>query len=448
MKNQKNLLLTITVLTFVLCCLTPLVHAQISPQTIKETFDVRPGGQLTLNSQFGTIDVKINSRNQVSFVATKAVRPNINMIIGGFTKSELDRLVQEALTDFEVTFSQTGSNVLIQGKFRRGWEYWQRQSQVMTYILAKLKIDFQVRVPRQYNVDLKTAFGGNILTDNIGGELKAESGWGDINLGSVTGTVNAKTGNGGDITLKGCQSTVEAISGWGDINLGNVTRTVNAITGNGGDITLNDCESTVAVRSDWGNLQLGNVAGVVNAKTGNGGDITLKGCQSTVEAITGWGDINLGNVARTVNAITGNGGNIGLNNVGGKLKAETGWGDITLVNIAGVVNAKTGNGGNIILQDCQNTVEAITGWGDIRADMTKQFTRPWTLQTSNNGEIVVMLLPNIAIDVDAYASSGSVSSDFRVQGSTSKNSIKGTINGGGPLLKMRASWGDIYLRRK
>ena len=221
------------------------------------------------------------------------------MIIGGFTKSELDRLLQEAFTDFEVTFEQKGSDVLIQGKFKR-WEYWQRQFQVMTYILMKLKIDFQVKVPRQYNVDLKTGSSGNIRTDDIGGKLKAES--------------------------------------------------------------------------DYGNIQLGNVIGSVNAKTGSNGNITLKACQSTVEA--------------------------------------------------------------------------ITDYGDIRSEMTKQMTRPWTLQTSSSGEIVVMLLPNVAIDVDARASSGSVSSDFRVQGSISENSIKGTINGGGPLLKMRTDYGDIYLRKK
>ena len=44
--------------------------------------------------------------------------------------------------------------------------------------------------------------------------------------------------------------------------------------------------------------------------------------------------------------------------------------------------------------------------------MTKRMTRPWTLQTSSIGEIVVML-PSIAIDVGAHAgSSGSVSSAY------------------------------------
>ena len=333
MKKQKKLLLRITVLAFALSCITVSVH----PQTITKTFDVRPGGELTLNSQFGTIDVKINSRNQVSYVARKTVDPNTNLTIGGLTKSELDRFLQEALADFEVTFSRTGSDVLIQGQFKRGWEYWVRHTHA-TALLIKLKIDFQVTVPRQYNVNLKTGSSGNIRTDDIGGELKAESDYGDIQLGNIAGSVSAKTGSSGDITLEGCQSRVEAIS-------------------------------------DYGDIQLGNIAGSVSAKTGSSG-------------------------------------NIGVSNVGGELKAKT-------------------------------------DYGDIRAQMTKRFTRPWTLQTSSSGEIIVILLPNVAIDVDARtSSSGSVSSDFRVQGSISENSIKGTINGGGPLLKMRTDYGDIYLRKK
>ena len=294
-----------------------MLHNPFCPRTnfaadYQKTFDVRPGGQLTLNSQFGAIDVKINSGNQVSLVATKAVGPNINVIIGGFTKAELDRLLQEAFTDFEVTFEQKGSDVLIQGKFKRGWEYWLGQGPVMTYILMKLKIDFQVKVPRRYSVNLKTGSSGDIRTENIGGKLKAESGYGDIQLGNVAGAVNAKTGSSGDITLKACQSTVEAITGYGDIQLGNVAGagSVNAKTGSSGNIRAENIGGKLKAESGYGDIQLGSVAGAVNAKTGSSGDITLKACQSTVEAITGYGDIQLGNVAGAVNAKTGSSGDI------------------------------------------------------------------------------------------------------------------------------------------
>ncbi len=70
-------------------------------------------------------------------------------------------------------------------------------------------------------------------------------------------------------------------------------------------------------------------------------------------------------------------------------------------------------------------------------------------KTGSSGEIIVALIPSIAIDVDALSKSGRVSSDFPVRGEKKeKNILKGTINGGGPLLKLRTSYGDIRLLRQ
>ena len=60
-------------------------------------------------------------------------------------------------------------------------------------------------------------------------------------------------------------------------------------------------------------------------------------------------------------------------------------------------------------------------------------------------------MPDIAIDVDAETSGGQVSTDFVValviQGKVPKNRLKGSINGGGPLLKLRTSAGSIRLQK-
>ena len=108
--------------------------------------------------------------------------------------------------------------MVITGKFKRGWEYWMRRSQhISLMLLLKAKIEFQVTVPRRYNVDLTASDSADIRVSNIGGEVIAKTDWGDIQLGNVAGTVNAKTGDNGSITLKGCQSKVDAITGSGDI---------------------------------------------------------------------------------------------------------------------------------------------------------------------------------------------------------------------------------------
>jgi hypothetical protein len=55
------------------------------------------------------------------------------------------------------------------------------------------------------------------------------------------------------------------------------------------------------------------------------------------------------------------------------------------------------------------------------------------------------------MSLDAETSVGRISTDFAVtsviQGKVPKNRLKGGINGGGPLLKLRTSAGSIRLQK-
>ena len=201
---MKKSLLSITVLVLFLLCTITVVSAQTAPEVVAKAFNVSPGGLLTLNSELGTIDVKTTNRNRVDVVFTKSLKSGSYIKIGGLTSLEVDRLVREAFADFEATFEQKGSNVLIEGKLKRGWQYWLRRSQHISLLLiSKVKIEFQVTVPRLYNLNLTVADSGGIhVVTSVGGEVIAETGYGDIQLGNVAGSVNAKTGGSGTITLK------------------------------------------------------------------------------------------------------------------------------------------------------------------------------------------------------------------------------------------------------
>ena len=65
------------------------------------------------------------------------------------------------------------------------------------------------------------------------------------------------------------------------------------------------------------------------------------------------------------------------------------------------------------------------------------------------GKISVTLSPNAALSIDAETR-GRISSDipFQVQGPVTGPKLKGTINGGGPLLKLRTSIREIHLKKK
>ena len=89
---MKKALLNITNFVLFLSCTIAVVDAQTAPTVVKKAFNVRQGGQLTLNSELGMIDVKATNRNRVDVVFTKSLKSGGNIIIGGLTSTQSERL--------------------------------------------------------------------------------------------------------------------------------------------------------------------------------------------------------------------------------------------------------------------------------------------------------------------------------------------------------------------
>lgn len=318
MKNRNSLLVGITALIINLGCGITAPFAHGAPHDIEGNFHVKPGGTLTVDSEIGTINVQTADKNEVEVVVTRAV------------EGKLDSTAQKALADFEVTCAQNNSDIRIEGKFKRDRHYWMKNGH-------PLRFHFQVTVPYQSNVDLKTAAAGAIHVGNLDGTVRAEASIGNIHLGEIQGAVWGRTGGPGKITLKGCQSDVDLESGIGNIELGSIT---------------------------------------------------------------------------------------------------------------GEVIAKTGGPGKVVLRECQSNINVESGIGNIHAEIPTQLMHPWTLRTSGPGKIEVVLSSSAAVNIDAETR-GTISSDvpIQVQGLLTEDRLNGTLNGGGPLLKLRTSLGEIHLKR-
>lgn len=216
-----------------------------------------------------------------------------------------------------------------------------------------------------------------------------------------------------------------------------------------GAIHIDNLDGTVRAETSIGNLHLGEIQGAVWGKTGGPGSITLKGSQSDVDVESGIGNIELGLVKGKVIAKTGGPGKVVLKECQGDINVESGVGNIELGSITGKVIAKTGGPGKVVLRECQSGVEAASGIGNIHAEIPTQLMHPWTLRTSGPGKIEVVLSSKAAVNIDAETN-GSISSDIpiQVQGLLTEDKLKGTLNGGGPLLKLRTSLGEIHLKRR
>ncbi|HYI08584.1 MAG TPA: DUF4097 family beta strand repeat-containing protein [Thermoanaerobaculia bacterium] len=121
-------------------------------------------------------------------------------------------------------------------------------------------------------------------------------------------------------------------------------------------------------------------------------------------------------------------------------------GSINLTQVNGKHELETTNG-KIDVSRCSGSLEASTTNGGIDAELV-QVTKgqPMRLSTTN-GRIEVAVPAGLAVDVDASTTNGSIQSDLPVSTTKiSRNSLRGSINGGGTPLKLRTTNGGIEIK--
>jgi DUF4097 and DUF4098 domain-containing protein YvlB len=281
----------------------------------------------------------------------------------------------------------------------------------------KFSGDFVVNVPREMEEIKIETEGGNVSTSGITGRVEAESGGGNIRFDDIGGAINAETGGG-------------------SIEVGNVASDVSLQTG-GGSIKVNSAKGKIEAESGGGSVTI--VSGLQSAilETG-GGSIQVERCAGHVKASTGGGSIELGDI-------------------GGAVEMETGGGSIRLASAKGPVHAETG-GGSIELNGVPSA-RAETGGGGIVAKFVASNGEHHDSQLETSaGDITVYLDSNVNISVRAsieVANGHNIRSDFpdiRVSSEGGDYGPKtvtaeGKLNGGGPVLKVSTTTGDISFRR-
>ena len=164
----------------------------------------------------------------------------------------------------------------------------------------------------------------------------------------------------------------------------------------------------------------------------------------TVKADMRGGSIQFHNVAGPVTART-DGGSISVHDVGGDLDATSNGGSVAAGRVNGKVMARA-NGGSVAIDEATDAIDARAAGGSVAAYISKQ-PRSDSKLIAEAGNVELRLPESIAINIDASCSAGRLSSDFSLYGHQDDDRLKGTINGGGPLVMVRASAGNVYIRK-
>ncbi|MGH9521461.1 MAG: hypothetical protein ACRD3E_02885 [Terriglobales bacterium] len=346
---------------------------------------------LRVHTESGSLNVQGGTQQDITYTARKRVRAG--------SEEEARRV----LSAFRVSAGNRNGMAYVEGSADG------RNSR-------NFSVDIDVTAPRDLESVRAETDGGSIAVRNIGGRVNAESGGGSVKLTDISGPVTAETGGG-------------------SVEVNNVTGELNLQTG-GGSIKVNSAK------------------GKLNAGTG-GGSITIGDAQQAVTVQTGGGSIQVQNCGGEVRASTG-GGSIDVGDVGGAAEVETGGGSIKLASAKGWVTASTG-GGSIQLWKLSSGARAESGAGSITAEFLG-VQKASTLETSV-GDVIVYLSPNAKLTVNASVEMANghhiIAKDFPDLKITSEGgewgprsyTATGTINGGGPVLRVRTTTGNIEFRK-
>ena len=257
---------------------------------------------------------------------------------------------------------------------------------------------------------------------------------------------------GGAIDISGIAGRASAETGGGNIHVENIGQEIETTTG-GGNVDINAIGGDAHIETGGGNVKLGSIKGKVNASTG-GGNIQLASGQQDTVIETGGGSIHVGDCGGTLRVSTG-GGDIDLGMLNDGAQVETGGGSVHLAGAKGYVRVESGSGH--IELDGVPSASVETGAGGIVAKFIPATGQPHDSRlVTSAGDVVVYLAPNIHIAVDAaieVSNGHNISSDFsefKVSsegGPWGSKHAEGSLNGGGPVLKIRTTTGDIVIHR-
>jgi hypothetical protein len=216
---------------------------------------------------------------------------------------------------------------------------------------------------------------------------------------------------------------------------------VQIATGDG-DVSLADVDGAVQVRTSDGDVEMGSVTGAARIATSDG-DVRVGNVGAGADVKTSDGDIEAGDIAGGATIQTSD-GDISLGSLSGsEIALQASDGDIDARALTAERITVRARDGDVTLQSVDGALDASTGDGDLSVHFAK--AAPATI-SAGDGDVYLTSDGTFGWNLDLSGGDISVPSGMVVQGKIGERSAQGTINGGGPALKVRSGDGSVVVK--
>ncbi|HKE35344.1 MAG TPA: hypothetical protein VKB66_09065 [Candidatus Acidoferrum sp.] len=154
-------------------------------ETIQKSFSISgaPHKSLEIDNVWGSIEVVGTNSDQVQLTVNKATRAE--------SKDKLEQARKEVTLD--ITEQQGLLKLYVNGPFRCHCDDGCGHREFEGYVV---KMDFQLRVPRDIDIKVKTVNEGRVVVRDINGSFLVRNVNGDVEMSNIAGSGTARTVNG------------------------------------------------------------------------------------------------------------------------------------------------------------------------------------------------------------------------------------------------------------
>lgn len=322
----------------------------------------KPNPRIVVNIPRGDVTVHPEEGTSIRVVVNKSIRAT----------DEAEG--QELTKDYGAVMEETGGVFEIRPKQGAA-------------LKRRVRLDLELHVPRQSQIDIRTERGG-VIVNGLTGSVITNTRGGNVEVRDVTGTVDAE--------MRG-----------GDIRVTNTTGDVK-VSGRGSDIEISDVTGSASVTGEYsGSTRIKNVAKEARFNSRRT-DVILGALKGSLE---------LGGSRMEVFDV-------------GSVSINTSSYDVTIENPSGRVSVDNKNG-DVEVRYAQPPKEEVN-------------------INSEKGGVEVMLPVKSEFTIDAASRDGRAESDItqglRVSETDREARIEGQVGTRGPIIKIRTTHGTIKLR--
>lgn len=189
-----------------------------------------------------------------------------------------------------------------------------------------------------------------------------------------------------------------------------------------------------------GGLEVSDITGKIHGST-SGGGIHVDHCAQEIHLTTSGGGIHADHLDGNIYLQT-SGGGLTLNYLTGTIEAGTSGGGIDGGHIDGDLKTST-SGGSIDLQDLSCTIDGSTSGGGIDVSMTA--LGKYVKLSTSAGSISLRIPTGKGLDLTLDANHIQTDGLGSFNGTSERDHMRGTVNGGGIPIHLDANSGGISL---